>query len=71
MFLIKRNFIKLKAHLFITIFANKGYLKVDLRLNQDKLAGLLDKWCHVATLTLGLWLSVECKGPWGQKSVYI
>jgi hypothetical protein len=24
----------------------------------------------VATLTLGSWLNVECKGPWGQESVF-
>jgi hypothetical protein len=24
----------------------------------------------VSSLTLGLWLSVECKGPWGQENVF-
>jgi hypothetical protein len=25
---------------------------------------------YVVTLTLGSWLSVECKGTWGQKNVF-
>jgi len=25
----------------------------------------------VATLTMGSWLSVKCKGPWGGKCVYV
>jgi hypothetical protein len=28
------------------------------------------KYKNVATLTFGSQLSVECKGPWGQKNVF-
>jgi len=31
---------------------------------------LLPMTNSISTLTLGLWLNMECMGPWGQKNVF-